>query len=436
MESLFSPLQDLFLTHGFDKTYWVAYSGGLDSHVLLHALAQLRSDQPLRLRAIYVNHCLSPNASQWAQHCATVCESLQIDFQEEVIDANAAIGQSPEEVARQSRYSIFSKLISAGDILLTAHHQNDQAETLLLQMLRGAGPKGLAAMPSLKVFAKGFHARPWLNLTREELQEYAEQHHLRWIEDESNTNTAFSRNFIRHEVLPILKKRWPTVTETLTRVAHHCAESQQLLDQFMQQDLERVKGLLPRSLSIKKLVALDDARQRQVLRGWLQELGFPIPQTTKILQIQRDMLYAREDKMPHFCWSGVELRRFRDHLCAMPALQEFDAAQVFKWDFSQPLVLPQVGCLHATPVLGQGLRADSEHVTVRFRQGGESCRLPGREQHHDLKKLFQEWGVPTWERERLPLIYVGKKLAAVVGFFVSDEFAAGREEQGYVFSQS
>ena len=186
MALLFDRIKTFCLAQGLDKIYWVGYSGGLDSHVLLHLCAELRKQYPLRLKAVHVHHGLSVNASDWVVHCEQVCADLQIEFIQKSIEAKALTGDSPEEVARDLRYAVFAKLLAPQDILLTAHQQDDQAETVLVQLLRGAGPKGLAAMPELKAFAAGFHARPLLSVSRVELKKYAEGNYLTWINDESN----------------------------------------------------------------------------------------------------------------------------------------------------------------------------------------------------------------------------------------------------------
>ncbi len=436
MESLFDCVKKFFLAQGFDRTYWVAYSGGLDSHVLLHLCAELCAIYPIKLRAIHINHGLSPNATAWSTHCENNCRDLQINLTQKSINAKATTGKSPEDIARLRRYEIFAELLMPNDFLLTAHQQDDQAETVLLQMLRGAGPKGLAAMPQIKAFARGFQARPLLDFTRAELQSYAEQNQLCWIDDESNTNVSFTRNFLRHDVIPILKKRWPTVTNTLARVAENCAEAQQLLDLISANDLAAVKGSEPNTLSTKKLLALDSARQRQVLRAWLNELHFPIPSVLKMRQIQENFLLARADKLPHIVWADVELRRYRDVLYAMRCLPLHDATQVVAWNLQQPLELTSGGVLQAKRVKGQGLLANISAVSVRFRQGGEQVRLPGRRCHHELKKIFQEQGILPWQRERVPLIYVGDQLAAAVGIFVAESFIAQGNEEGYLLSHT
>lgn len=283
-------------------------------------------------------------------------------------------------------------------------------------------------MPQMKSFAKGCHARPLLNVTRTELKKYADTHHLNWINDESNLDTQFTRNFLRHDVLPILEKRWPSVAKTLSRVAENCAQAQEILDEIAQQDLAAVLSQ-NHIISISKLLTLTPARQRNTLRAWFKQLHFPIPSAIKLQQIQQDMLHAREDKAPHFSWSGIELRRYRDDLYAMSCLTKHTPEKEYDWDLTEPLYLPNLGWLHATPAHGHGLRYDIKNISVRFRKGGEIFQLPGRNNHHELKKLFQEWNIPPWQRKRVPLIFVDDVLAAVVGFGISDEFAT--KEKGY-----
>jgi tRNA(Ile)-lysidine synthase len=428
----FATLKDFCEAQGFDQTYWIAFSGGLDSHVLLHLLAGLRDELPLTLRAVYVNHSLSPHAESWGAHCKKVCADLQVDFIQQTVDAKSSTGESPEEIARERRYEIFTKLLNEKDLLFTAHHQDDQAETVLLQLFRGAGPKGLSAMPLMKKLGDGFQVRPLLNLTREDLRNYAEENQLRWIEDESNTNKIFSRNFIRHEIMPILKKRWPATSATLARVAANCADAQEILDETAALDLANTRGAALNTLSVRGMLALSEVRQRQVLRLWLNQSDYPIPSTVKIQQIQRDVLMSRTDKAPHVKWTGCEIRRYRDDIFAMSWLQEFDREKVLAWDLQNPLHVSNLGTLSTTAVKGSGLRAGISKLTVRFRQGGEVCRLRGCT--HTLKNLFQENDIPGWERDRIPLLYSGTQLIAAAGYFVTEEFSAGENEQGFIIS--
>ncbi|MBV9575825.1 MAG: tRNA lysidine(34) synthetase TilS [Gammaproteobacteria bacterium] len=416
-------LKMFFQTKGTSCTYLIAYSGGLDSHVLLHLCATIRNEIPLKLLAVYINHGLSPHAQTWSEHCAKICAQYHIPFTEEKIQMHETAGESIEERARQLRYAVFSQCIGKEDVLLTAHHQDDQAETVLLQLLRGAGTKGLAAMPPVKPFAEGLHARPLLLFSRATLQQYAENHQLQWIEDESNQNTRFARNFIRHDVFSLLKTRWPTIAATLARTASHCAEAQSLLEEFTLTICENVKGTQENTLSVSKLLALSSARQRLVLRSWVHSLGFSVPDTRKIHAILQNVLKAKWDSMPCVRWQTVELRRYRDDIFLMPALAIPDPKLSMEWDSRHPLPIANLGLLRTRAVLVGGLRAGLNPLWVRFRQGGEIVHLAKRGKH-TLKNLFQEWSVPPWQRSRLPLIFVDETLVAVPGYFIHPDYVA------------
>src|SRR3990167_1277214 len=433
MDLLVNTVQKFIAACGSPTPHLIAFSGGLDSHVLLHLFAASRLLHPIQLRAVYINHGVSPHAEQWALHCADICKNLNIDFTKYHI-VNKNISSSPEVSLRQLRYEQFTQLLAPKDILLTAHHQEDQAETVLLQLLRGAGPKGLAAMPSLKTLGNGLHGRPLLSLTRADLRQYAIHHELCWIEDESNTNTNYTRNFLRHEVLPILTKRWPRVAKTLARVADNCAQSQQVLDSVIQPDLALIQGKKPHTLSIKKLQQFDLNKQIHLLRAWLLQCNFSLPSAKKMQQLVKDVLEARCDKMPYLAWRDVEIRRYRDDLFCLPVSAKRNSHQKMIWNLSESLSLQNGMLLQAKSIKGSGLRADISEVTLHFRIGGETIQLPGRTHHHDLKKLFQTWGVPPWQRDQIPLAYVNDQLAAVVGFCVADQFVARGDECGWSLS--
>lgn len=430
MESVFDSVKTFCLAQDVKKTFWIAYSGGLDSHVLLHACATLRDQYGFTYKAIHINHGLSPNALAWVEHCKTICDNLQIDFISKEITILSNHGDSLEALGRELRYKALAAYLSKNDVLLTAHHQEDQAETMFLQLMRGAGPKGLSAMPTIKPFAKGFHGRPLLEISKKTIDSYACEHKLKWIEDESNQNIDFSRNYVRQTLFPLLKKRWPAVSDTLARVAEHCAEAQRFIDLAMDEHLANMQR--GSGLSISALLTLSQTVQRHVLRRWFTHLHFPIPSAVKMQQIQQSLLLAAEDKMPHIMWGHVELRRYQDVLYAMEKLLMHDETKSYVWDMEQPLILPNVGVLHAELNLGQGFRKDVKQVTVRFRQGGECCRLPGRDFHHDLKKLFQQWGVPPWERSRVPLLFVEDKLVGVVGYHIDINYLAKKDEQARI----
>jgi tRNA(Ile)-lysidine synthase len=416
------------------RRYWVAFSGGLDSTVLLHAMASLRPRLGAALCAVHVNHGLQAAAADWAHQCQDACDGLGIPLRGFSVDARPADGESPEAAARHARYDALRGLMEAGDCLLTAHHQDDQAETVLLQLLRGSGVAGLAAMPPLTPFAAGWHARPLLDLTRNELQAYAAAHALRWIDDPSNFDTGLRRNYLRHEILPRLRRQWPAFARTLSRSAAHNAETARLLDEIGAEDLAAVAGPKAATLSIDALMQLSPERLNNVVRYWLRTLELPLPSTAHLERLHEDILKAAQDSAPLLAWPGAEVRRYRSLLYAMWPLPPHDAQRVVPWDLDAPLDLPTCGGrLGARHVAGHGIRRvllRDRPVTVRFRRGGEHCRPAGRGHTHELRKLLQESAVPPWLRERVPLLYVGEDLAAVADLFTCEGFQAGVGEAG------
>jgi tRNA(Ile)-lysidine synthase len=408
---------DLLVSH---KKYLLAYSGGLDSHVLLHLFASLRDKYSFHLRVIHINHGVSLHAEKWAAHCDKVCRQLNIPFHTETLE-QIDVTLNLEEKLRQYRYQLFKNALTENEILLTAHHQNDQAETLLLQLCRGSGLKGLAAMPRLKKFGKGFHARPLLDFTRDDLLKYATDHALSWIDDESNANLHHTRNFIRHEVMPILAKRFPSVTKTLARSADHCAEAQEFIERLTRDTLTNMEGSASGTLSVKKLIQREVNEQQYILREWIQQAGFLLPSMVKMQQMTERLLHARMDKMPHVQWGNAEIRRYRDDLYMMEKMKPHDPSQIIPWDVSKPLIIPHIGTLEPSVITEKKCRTDFKNVTVQFRQGGEMLRLEGRAHRHELKKLFQMWGVLPWLRDRVPLVYVDGVLEVVVGYWGTPE---------------
>lgn len=412
--------------------YWIAYSGGCDSHVLLHALVRLRNSALPSIHAVHIDHGLQEVSRAWAQHCAAVCASLNIPLTSSRVDAQPAPGESREAAARDARYRALADLIETDDVLLTAHHQDDQAETMLLQLLRGGGPHGLAGMAKCTPFSRGWHARPLLAFPRDELRSYAKKNGLRWIDDPSNTDIGFNRNYLRNTVMPLLRARWPAVSRVLTRGAAHQAEAAQLLDALAAQDLERCRGARENQLRIPALATLDAARQRNILRYWFKQLGYALPDSARLAQIQHTLLHAAPDRAPVVSWEGAELRRYRDLLYALTPLSRTQQ-QEWPWDVASPLQLPDGAQLIAVPTKGLGIRREScahRRVTVRLRRGGETCR-PAPEAHlRPLKKLLQEQGVPPWRRACLPLVYVDDQLAAVADLWVCAPFHATADEEG------
>ncbi|MDO9372071.1 MAG: tRNA lysidine(34) synthetase TilS [Gammaproteobacteria bacterium] len=439
--SAFTPARLLAqLTHYPAPRYWVAYSGGLDSHTLLHAMAGLRPHLPgTELHAIHINHALQPDAQQWADHCAEVCAALQIPYRAVHVNATPAAGESPEAAARSARYEALAGVMNNGDALLTAHHRDDQAETLLLQLLRGSGPHGLAAMPACATFAAGVHLRPLLEFTRAQLHHYAIRQNLSWIEDQSNFVINYDRNYLRQEIMPRLAARWPAVSGTFARSARHAADAAYLLDVLAHSDLEHVAAERRDALSVARLKMLTQPRQRNLLHAWFKHLHLPLPAAVHIEHILSDVVAVAADRVPCVRWPGAEVRRYRDLMYALTPLTPHDSSAVLPWNMQDTLTLPGgLGMLSAMPATGSGIKqwlCRNPEVTVRFRQGGECCRPAGRGHTHELRKLFQETAIPPWQRDRIPLIYAGPDLAAVGDLWVCEPFQAAADENGLVIVQ-
>ncbi|MGD8569637.1 MAG: tRNA lysidine(34) synthetase TilS [Gammaproteobacteria bacterium] len=419
------------------KRYWIAYSGGIDSHVLLHAISSHRHHFPqVSFHAVHINHALNRQADQWAEHCRKISEQLKIPYLDIDVDATPAAGESPEARAREVRYQALVKLIKPGDCLLTAHHQDDQVETLLLQLMRGSGPKGLAAMPRWTAFGLGRLARPLMQVRREDIHTYAIANQLNWIHDESNLDTRFDRNFIRHEVVPKLLQRWPSLAQTVTRSARYCAEAAELMDDAAQSILDILNPGGGSGLPVSGLMTLSQIQQRNVLRYWIHKSGYNTPSSAQLQQLVDQVLLAAPDSMPRITWEGCEVRRYRGQLYIMSPLHPVPAGKSIPWNLEEPLQIGGIGVLSAQHTRGRGVATHFVKpgaVTVGFRRGGETIQPLGRTQHHVLKKLFQEQGIPPWIRDRVPLVYIGGELAAVGEWFVSHPFAAQADEPGIVF---
>jgi tRNA(Ile)-lysidine synthase len=413
--------------------YWVAYSGGMDSQVLLHALSALAPRLDAPLHAVHVNHGLQQQAEVWSQRCTAFCRERQVPISVVRVEAAPGKGESPEAAARDARYRALSEQMGQGDILFTAHHQDDQAETVLLQLLRGSGPSGLAAMTTLMEFSPGYLVRPLLQFSREQLAVYAEGQGLTWVEDDSNRDTSFDRNYLRQKVMPLLRERWPALGRTLSRSARHCGDAQQLIDTLANQALDGLLDGERNSLDLAGLAALPSAEARAVLRAWIRGRGFPLPDTARLDRVLAEMAPAGEDRNPMIHWPGAELRRFRGRLYLGFPQPDMDPATLLEWDGEGPLELPAgLGRLHGEQGSG-GISLKhwrSGRIQIRFRAGGERCRPVGRGKSRELKKLLQEFDIPPWERERIPLVVIDGRLAAVGDLLLCEPFQAGEGEQG------
>jgi tRNA(Ile)-lysidine synthase len=374
---------------------WIAYSGGCDSHVLLHTCARIRDRLRVPLRAIHVDHGLHPQSQRWSAHCRAVCDRLQIPLSVHHLQLERCSGESLEAQARESRYRAFAEVLAEGDAIATAQHLDDQAETLLLALLRGSGVHGLAAMPARAALGRGHLLRPLLGVERAALQAYAEQHRLRWLDDPTNAVLAFDRNRLRHQVLPVLRERWPAAARTIARSAGHCAEAATLLDAVADDALPRLEGTHSGSLSVTRLVRLEPARARLMLRRWLTARGFGLPNSARLNRILTDVLCARRDASPLVAWDGCEVRRYRDDLFALAPLPHTPPSGL-RWSSDSVLELP--AGLGRLEWVGE---PQPTTVNVCFSKPGQHCLQPGRPRR-PVRKLFQEAGIPSWLRPLVP----------------------------------
>lgn len=390
--------------------WYIAFSGGLDSTVLLHLLAEYaRKQKAPPLRALHVHHGLQPVADSWPAHCKAVCAALGVEL--EVIAVKVAPGASIEQAARDARYAAFEKRVGPGAVLFTGQHRDDQAETLLFRLLRGAGLRGLAAMPEARALGQGRLVRPLLKRSRQQLQAYADTHGLAWVEDPSNANTAMARNFLRGEVLPLLHGRWPAAASNFARSAEHLGEALSLLDELAGEDLAQACGKAPLpwlgldSLDLATLKALSPARQRNALQCWLSpRTRLPDSRHWAGWDALRD---ASADACPIWRLEGGEVQRSNGRIWWLSGAWLQPVGGGLPWpDPSQALALPGNGSVR----LEAGTALAGLHIA--YRHGGEVMAIEGRG-HRDLKRLLNALHIPHFVRPRLPLLYCGEQLLAV-----------------------
>jgi tRNA(Ile)-lysidine synthase len=407
-----------------ERKLLVAFSGGLDSTVLLHQLTLLRQRLPeLHLRAIHIHHGLSANADSWANRCRALCQQWNVPFLLERITVDGR-DKGIEAAAREGRYQAFRRHLLPGEALVTAQHLDDQCETLLLALKRGSGPAGLAAMPSSMTLGEHRLLRPLLRCRRAELEQWAHQHQLCWVEDESNQDTRYDRNFLRQRIMPLLNARWPHFADAAARSAALCGEQEQLLDELLAESLQQ-RMQPDGALQIADFHTLSEARRAALLRRWIALCGGKMPSRDAMQRLWLEVICAREDAAPRLRLGDHEVRRYRQALYWLP-LRPSLRDEVLAWpDMQQPLSLPHgLGtlCLAQTGTEIRPPRAD-ETVSIRFQAQG-SFAIVGRGGHRPVKKLWQECGVPPWQRETTPLIYYNDTLIAALDTFVCREGSA------------
>lgn len=414
------------------KQVVIAYSGGVDSHVLMHACAQLNPIFPsLIFKAVHINHGMQSVAPKWQQHCHATADQLGIEINCISVDVINLKQDGPEQAARKARYGAILELVTKHSVVLTAQHQDDQAETLMLQLLRGCGVEGLASMPLLDNFGLGFIARPFLRVNQQAILDYAQRYDLSWVEDPSNVDTNLDRNFLRQQVIPIIKKRWPAFAQTTSRTARHCAEVSDVLANMAE---ESITNANKNQLNISELSGKDEKLQRIFLRYWIQENNIQRPSLKVIQQIQHCVIHAFEDKTPFVKWGTNVVRRYKNNLYLLSVLPQFDAALTLGFDGHSCELPAGLGQLEVTESIGDGLDLnlwDSAKIVVEFRKGGEVIKLAKRHGTKKLKALFNENHLFPWVRDRIPLIYLDGQLAAIADLWVAEAFQAEKNDPSY-----
>ncbi|MCB5190004.1 tRNA lysidine(34) synthetase TilS [Methylobacillus arboreus] len=405
----------------------VAFSGGLDSRVLLQLLAEARSSHSFVLEAMHVHHGLSPNADAWAEFCADECRRLDVPFHCERVDVDTQSGLGIEASARQARYAAL--LSRQADHVVLAHHQDDQAETLLLQLLRGAGAKGLAGMATLD---RGrCLLRPLMDASRAELEAFARQAGLNWIEDESNLDTAYDRNFCRHQVFPLIEQRFPAAKSTFARSATHIAEALGLLDELAVLDAAAV--VVAGRLNVATLGKLSDTRARNLLRWWLAAYGLPMPGQPRLQEMLQQLLHAGDKAMVKVqAHEATYVRRYQGWAC-LSLEWPIPEPGSLSWQGESELLLPNNGHLFFERKTGAGLalaRIQGRGFNIRYRSGGERFKPDAKRPTRTLKQLSQEASLAPWLRERLPLLYLEEELVLVPGLGVASHWKAQAGEEG------
>ena len=400
----------------------LAWSGGRDSTVLLHLLHSWSAETGIELLVLHVNHGLQACADGWEAHCEQLAKELGVSLQcFHVRVDNDGLGL--EASARAARYAVLQSAMHADDWLLTAHHEDDQAETVLLNLMRGSGIRGLRGTAVCRRLERGFLVRPLLAVSGRAIADYAVQHKLVWIDDHSNANQRHDRNYLRGTVLPALRDRWPQAARSLARSAAHATEAAVLLNELASSDIAAC-GSADR-LSMIAMARLSAARQRNLVRTACEVLNLNSPPYNQLYAIQNDLLNAGSDASPLVTWSGAEARRYRDHLYLLPTSGKApESTGVLNTNNSRVVLAGHQGELTLRRSESGGIREQTVAAGLRvcFRQGGERVQPHGHGRRRRLKSLFQEAGVVPWMRDWIPLFYAGDELVAVGDLWIAAKF--------------
>ncbi|MHB0974869.1 MAG: tRNA lysidine(34) synthetase TilS [Thiobacillus sp.] len=424
-------MADVLARHVFPHArLTLALSGGLDSVVLLHALLALRDQSPFALQAVHVHHGLSPHADDWAGFCGRLCATHAVELSIHRVQVARDDPAGIEAAARRARQRVFAGLDT--DFLLTAHQQDDQAETLLLQLLRGAGPKGLAAMAEMQS-RPGWRAaqlRPLLNVARADLLRAAQAQGLAWVDDESNLDTRYRRNALRQQVMPLLARHFPGAGRTLARAAALQADAAGLLDDLARQDAR--EAIAGDRLDCAALAHLSIPRARNLLRHFIEQHGQTLPSLRRLDEALHQLRDAHADARVRVNLGQMDVWRYRGGAYLVPVPPP--GAGTVRWQGEAAVRVPAAGVsVRMDRVNGAGLRRsvlEACEVTLGVRSGGERLRLHEGGPRRSLKNLLQEHAIPPWQRERLPLMWCDGRLVWAAGIGFEADLCASPGEAG------
>ena len=417
---------------GPKRRIFVAYSGGGDSSALLHAIANSAIRDTLEIVAAHINHGLIDASDDWENHCRDFARRLGLRFESLRLSKHPQNKQNVEAWAREQRYSWLEGLSSGGDFVVTAHHLDDQLETFLLRLFRGSGPFGLSAIKPEQALGRGYLIRPMLDMTKPDIEKYLSRYEIDYIDDPSNQSLNLDRNYLRHSVLPLIQQRWPHAAEKVAQAAYLQQQLASGLERNAFALLEQISAGDGECVFVEKLKALDAQQRYFVVRAWCDRRRLGVPEGKHVREIEKILATDEPSASMRLTWKNAELRYYQGMFYLRPRERDFDPAQQFVWDMQSPLELPH-GQLQKCDALSGGLSKTvlGKDCEVGFyRHEGERCHPQKRNHSQTLKKLFQSWRVPPWERQRVPIIRIEGTIAAVVPYCVCRPFAAADGDSG------
>jgi len=413
-------IQDIIKKYKY-KLFLIAYSGGIDSTVLLYQLVKIKKNNPkISIRAIHINHNMHINSNKWQIHCINTCKKYNIPLIIEKIDIN--ITNNIEEQLRIKRYNLIYKNLLNREILLTGHHLNDQCETFFLSLKRGSGPTGLSAMSSETIFGKSKIVRPFLTKTREEIKTLANSNQLKWIEDFTNLNINYERNFIRHKILPVLEKKWPFFLRNCFRTTKICNEETILKNILLKEKIQKFLNF-NECLNIGNFKNLKEELCKALIRYWISLKNIKTPSYNTIQRIYNEIIYNRKNASLKIIIQKNEIRCYKKFLYFVKIKKNIKNMIIFWHDTCHKLTLPNhLGYIIRNNKEGINLPKpkNGELINIRFQHEGKILIL-GRQKQRNIKKIWQEHNIPPWLRNQIPLIFYNNQLISALGVFVVNQ---------------